>query len=198
MPSFYSFVKAELYRGYQLEHDEERFVARREKVYMFMKIPREVEKFMSYGFFQCTDAFLFLFTFLPVRFLMAVWALLTRPFIRLFRCVKINFPLLFNFYNNEAFIHSPNKARYLNKPTLLSSEIVDLLKGTIIIVCGIALSRLDMAMLYHLIKSQSVIKLYIFYNMLEVFITFYLYFTIKLSKIIPRLVTSYSQCLDKI
>lgn len=198
MPSFYSFVKAELYRGYQLEHDEERFVARREKVYMFMKIPREVEKFMSYGFFQCTDAFLFLFTFLPVRFLMAVWALLTRPFIRLFRCVKINFPLLFNSYNNEAFIHSPNKARYLNKPTLLSSEIVDLLKGTIIIVCGIALSRLDMAMLYHLIKSQSVIKLYIFYNMLEVFITFYLYFTIKLFKIIPRLVTSYSQCLDKI
>lgn len=52
----------------------------------------------------------------------------------------------------------------------MPSEIVDFLKGVIIIVCGIALSRLDMAMMYHLIKSQSVIKLYIFYNMLEVMV----------------------------
>ncbi len=84
MPSFYSFIRAELYRGYQLEHDEERYVARREKVYLFMKIPREVEKFMSYGFFQCTDAFLFLFTFLPLRFVLALWAMVTRPILHFF------------------------------------------------------------------------------------------------------------------
>lgn len=84
MPSFYSFVRAELYRGYQLENDEERYVARRQKVYLFMKIPREVEKFMSYGFFQCTDAFLFLFTFLPLRFVLALWGMTTRPILHLF------------------------------------------------------------------------------------------------------------------
>ena len=54
----------------------------------------------------------------------------------------------------------------------MPSEIVDFLKGVIIIVCGVALSQLDMAMMYHLIKSQSVIKLYIFYNMLEVLVDF--------------------------
>jgi hypothetical protein len=85
MPSFYSFVRAELYRGYQLENDEERYVARRQKVYLFMKIPREVEKFMSYGFFQCTDAFLFLFTFLPLRFVLALWGMVTRPILHFFR-----------------------------------------------------------------------------------------------------------------
>lgn len=84
MPSIFTFVRAELYRGYQLEQDEQRYVARREKVYTFMKIPREVEKFMSYGFFQCTDAFLFLFTFLPLRYILALWALITRPFLQLF------------------------------------------------------------------------------------------------------------------
>ena len=84
MPSFYRFIRAELSRGYQLEHDEERYVARREKVYTFMKIPREVEKFMCYGFFQCTDAFLFLYTFLPMRFLLALWALVTKPILRIF------------------------------------------------------------------------------------------------------------------
>jgi hypothetical protein len=46
------FLRTELTRGYQLEHDEERFSARREKVYSFIKIPREVERFMSYGFLQ--------------------------------------------------------------------------------------------------------------------------------------------------
>lgn len=46
------FVQTELTRGYQLEYDEERFSARREKIYSFMKIPREVEKFMTYGFLQ--------------------------------------------------------------------------------------------------------------------------------------------------
>lgn len=170
MSSFYNFVRAELYRGYQLEHDEERYVARREKVYTFMKIPREVEKFMrynisllvhthqfghkppffsidSYGFFQATDAFLFLFTFLPLRFILAVWAIVTRPILLMFSFSRVNY-----------------------KRVLQPSEIVDFLKGTIIIFCCIVLSHVDMAMMYHLIKSQSVIKLYIFYNMLEVII----------------------------
>lgn len=51
-PSLLTFLNVELTRGYMLEHDEERYSARREKVYSFMKIPREVEKFMAYGFFQ--------------------------------------------------------------------------------------------------------------------------------------------------
>lgn len=46
------FLRTELTRDYQLEHDEEKFSARREKVYSFIKIPREVENFMAYGFLQ--------------------------------------------------------------------------------------------------------------------------------------------------
>lgn len=145
MPSIFTFVRAELYRGYQLEQDEQRYVARREKVYTFMKIPREVEKFMSYGFFQCTDAFLFLFTFLPLRYILALWALITRPFLQL-------------FCHNKTY----------SKRILLPSEIIDVIKGTIILICCFILSYIDTAMMYHLIKSQSVIKLYIFFNMLEV------------------------------
>lgn len=53
-PSLLKFIGVELTRGYMLEHDEERYSARREKVYSFMKIPREVEKFMAYGFFQAS------------------------------------------------------------------------------------------------------------------------------------------------
>lgn len=77
--SLFSFLFTEVTRGYALEHDEERYSARRENVYSFMIIPREVEKFMSYGFMQCTDSFLFVYTYLPIRVTLALFALIVRP-----------------------------------------------------------------------------------------------------------------------
>ena len=70
-PGFFSFLWSELSRGYALENDEARYAEKRRKVYAFVKIPRELERFLAYGFLQCTDAFLFFFTFLPLRFLLA-------------------------------------------------------------------------------------------------------------------------------
>lgn len=77
--SFFDFVKIELTRGYVPEHDEERFTARREKIYTFIKIPRELEKFMVYGVLQCIDSFLYIHTFLPIRYLLAICAVIWRP-----------------------------------------------------------------------------------------------------------------------
>ena len=87
--SLLAYLRSEVTRGYQLENDQERYQIKREKVkqhaslfvrnlnfdiyilslqvYTFLKIPRELEKFMSYGFFHCLDSFLFVFTFLPIR-----------------------------------------------------------------------------------------------------------------------------------
>lgn len=80
LPSILSFLNVELTRGYLLENDEEQYAARREKVYSFMNIPREMEKFMIYGFLQCADSFLYVYTFLPIRFILALRRLLMRPF----------------------------------------------------------------------------------------------------------------------
>uniref|UniRef100_A0A1Q3FXG3 Putative membrane protein n=1 Tax=Culex tarsalis TaxID=7177 RepID=A0A1Q3FXG3_CULTA len=143
--SLYDFFRIELTRGYVLEHDEERYSARREKIYSFMKIPRELEGFMAYGVLQCADSFLYIYTFLPIRFAMALWALVTRP---LARCL--------------------GRRRPSQRRLLTPAEICDLLKASIWIVCSWTMFYVDTNMLYHLIKSQSIIKLYIFYNMLEV------------------------------
>uniref|UniRef100_A0A1B6K9F4 TAPT1-like protein n=1 Tax=Graphocephala atropunctata TaxID=36148 RepID=A0A1B6K9F4_9HEMI len=143
-PSLLKFLGVELTRGYILEHDEEQYTARREKVYSFAKIPVEAEKFMAYGFFQCADSYLFVYTFLPVRFILAVWALVTRPI-----CSCFGF-------------------RRSSKSLLKPAEICDLLKVAIVVLCTVFMFCIDTSMMYHLIKSQSVIKLYIFYNMLEV------------------------------
>jgi len=50
--SLWDFISVEFKRGYSLENDEKEFSDRREKVYTFMKIPLEVERFMFYGFCQ--------------------------------------------------------------------------------------------------------------------------------------------------
>uniref|UniRef100_A0A0A9Y4K5 Protein TAPT1 n=1 Tax=Lygus hesperus TaxID=30085 RepID=A0A0A9Y4K5_LYGHE len=139
-PSLWEFLGSELNRSYALENDEEQYSARREKVYSFMKIPREVEKFMVYGFMQCADSFFFVYTFLPIRFVLAAWTILSKPFQTCFG------------------VSSPMNA----------AQICDLLKGSILVVCSFMMSYIDTSIMYHMIKSQSVIKLYIFYNMLEV------------------------------
>ncbi|XP_017101926.2 protein TAPT1 homolog [Drosophila bipectinata] len=142
--TFFDFFKIELTRGYMLEHDEERYSARRQKIYSFMRIPRDLERFMVYGIMQCADSFLYIHTFLPIRFLMAVWALVYRTVARIFR-----------FRSGGQRLLSP-------------AEICDLLKGVIWIIVTLIMLLVDTNRVYHIIKSQSIIKLYIFYNMLEV------------------------------
>ena len=48
------------------------------------------------------------------------------------------------------------------------AELCDLLKGVILISCCIIMNYVDVSMMYHLIRGQAIIKLYIFFNMLEV------------------------------
>lgn len=51
---------------------------------------------------------------------------------------------------------------------LQPAQVCDVLKGFIMVICYSMMSYVDYAMMYHLIRGQSVIKLYIIYNMLEV------------------------------
>jgi len=146
--SLLGYISSEVTRSYMLEHDQERYRSKREKMYTFMRIPRELEKFMSYGFFHCLDSFLFVFTFLPLR---VSWGLFS---------VLIRYPLQFLGIQ-------PSGGRSKNR-LLHPAEIIDLLKFFIIGSCCYAMSYVDTSMLYHMIKSQSVIKLYLMYNMIEV------------------------------
>ncbi|XP_026821239.1 protein TAPT1 homolog [Rhopalosiphum maidis] len=140
--TLWDFILIEFNRGYFLENDEKEFSDRREKVYTLMKIPLEVERFIFYGICQCADSFLFVYTFLPLRVFIALKSLV---------CSTLS-----KFMNKN------------NRKQLSSAEICDLLKMAVLITCYIMLVPLDTSMIYHLIKSQSVIKLYIFFNMLEV------------------------------
>ncbi|XP_063813078.1 transmembrane anterior posterior transformation protein 1 homolog [Pseudophryne corroboree] len=77
--SLFRFIGAELTRGYFLEHNEAKYKERRERVYTCLRIPRELEKLMIFGFFLCLDAFLYVFTLLPLRVLLAFIRFITLP-----------------------------------------------------------------------------------------------------------------------
>ncbi|XP_064813933.1 transmembrane anterior posterior transformation protein 1 homolog [Oncorhynchus masou masou] len=53
-------------------------------------------------------------------------------------------------------------------PLLQPAQVCDVMKGFIVVLCYVMMSYVDYSMMYHLIRGQSVIKLYIIYNMLEV------------------------------
>lgn len=45
------------------------------------------------------------------------------------------------------------------------------LSGSIVVICWVLLTYVDVSVLYHTVRGQSVIKLYVIYNMLEVQVT---------------------------
>ncbi|KAM3622797.1 uncharacterized protein V6R79_003287 [Siganus canaliculatus] len=137
--SLVRFITTELTRGYFLEHNEAKYTERRERVYTCLRIPKELEKLMTFGFFLCLDAFLYVFTLLPLRVILALLRLLTLP------CCGLSGSRL-----------------------LQPAQVCDVLKGFIMLLCYSMMSYVDYSMMYHLIRGQSVIKLYIIYNMLEV------------------------------
>ncbi|XP_028966668.1 transmembrane anterior posterior transformation protein 1 [Galendromus occidentalis] len=147
--SFWEYLHGEFRRGYYLENDEQRYDDRREKFYMFFKIPKEFEKFQFYGLVQCIDAFLFVFTLLPVRFVFSTYAGLTN-------WIKVVFHKL---TKHGSPVHNRR---------LQPAETCDFIKGLIIIIVAYLTTYIDTSVLYHMVKTQSVIKLYIFFNMLEV------------------------------
>lgn len=158
MHSFGEYIHGELRRGYVLENDEQRYTERRQKFYTFFKVPMEFEIFMFQAYFQIVDAFLFVFTLLPIRFLLSIWFLITRSLSKLFGRFS-------HYQRHPKFVTDQPGQHGLLQP----AEICDLLRGIIIICSTILISYVDTSILYHTIKSQSVIKLYIFFNMLEVF-----------------------------
>ncbi|XP_060063301.1 transmembrane anterior posterior transformation protein 1 homolog [Ylistrum balloti] len=138
--SVFGYVISELTRGYMLERDKEKFTERRQRVYTFMKTPRELEKFIVFGFFQLVDAFLFLFTFLPLRIVLALLKIITHP------C---------GFF-------MPKSPRFLEP-----AQICDILKGIILLASFFIINYIDTSMMYHLVRGQAIVKLYVFFNMLD-------------------------------
>lgn len=69
--SFLRYLLSEVSRGYLPEEDR-LLQEKQRRVSTFIHTPLQLEKLMIFGFFICADSFLFVFTILPIRVLLAL------------------------------------------------------------------------------------------------------------------------------
>lgn len=115
--------------------------ARHERVHNFLLVPFRYECLILSGMTICLDALLHNVTILPLRALLSI------------KC---------SVWSNICFILRFRKKRH---PCLTQ----DVLKVLLISFNLLMLSWVDSSRIYHLIRGQSVIKLYVIYNVFEVF-----------------------------
>ncbi|KAI6026291.1 DUF747-domain-containing protein [Pisolithus microcarpus] len=109
-----------------------------ERVSNFLSIPFAIEKITGFGFILCLDSFLYTFTILPIRFLLAIFRLLSNTL-------------------------------SLSKSHLPPSQKADILRSLLIVVSvTILLPLTDASKIYHSIRGQDTIKLYVIFNSLEI------------------------------
>ena len=113
-----------------------------EQLVNIIKIPAYLEHVMIFGVMTCLDSFLYTFTILPLRFCYSVYV------------------LLINQVNNLAGLQPGAR--------LSTARKADLRKGFILIVVLFGLLELDTSRIYHGIRGQSAIKLYVMFNVLEI------------------------------
>ncbi|KAJ7072354.1 eukaryotic membrane protein family-domain-containing protein [Mycena amicta] len=119
-----------------------------DRVYNFLSIPlaslllsfisANLYKIIGFGFLLCLDSFLYTFTILPIRFALA-WP-----------------RLVFNTLSRSA-------------PPLPPSQKADILRMLLLVVSVLILTPLtDASKIYHFIRGQETIKLYVIFNALEI------------------------------
>ncbi|KAH7914117.1 eukaryotic membrane protein family-domain-containing protein [Hygrophoropsis aurantiaca] len=109
-----------------------------ERVSNFLSIPLATEKIIGFGFILCLDSFLYTFTILPIRFALAAFRFLTN---------------LLTF----------------SKSHLPPSQKADILRTLLLVISTIVLIPLtDASKIYHSIRGQDTIKLYVIFNALEI------------------------------
>ncbi|KAF9918873.1 hypothetical protein BX616_004825 [Lobosporangium transversale] len=118
---------------------------KRERVANFLSVPIAFEKMLTFGYFVCLDSFLYTFTILPARFLLATAALFRYIFSRTW------------FSKN------------MERTRLKSSQKCDLIKVTLVVVACTILQSVDASRTYHFIRGQNAMKLYAIFNCLEIF-----------------------------
>jgi hypothetical protein len=94
---------------------------------------------MFFGYALCLDSFLHTFTILPIRVLMALNALL----------LHLKYPRVANARMTRA-------------------QQADLSRGAMLLLSIIILGQVDASRLYHSVRGQSVFKLYVVFNVLEI------------------------------
>lgn len=222
-----------IYRSSTSENVYESSRIKFERLLNFLLLPPQLEQIIYFGTLACLDAWLYTFTILPLRFLIAVAILIQWWGQALDKEIRFITGFIYHGLgrmwhrrrgrgNSDAPSHARSVAqarqpqpstpshhpqpgrtadnnggatdgmkfeterkvrqgwgrkhrRVKSQPSLLlSSHKADLLQGAVIICSCMILMKFDASRMYHSIRGQAAIKLYVIYNVLEVSYEIYL------------------------
>ena len=133
----------------------------------FLTVPSKVEMFIVFGFFICVDAFLYVITFLPIRVSYSLYLLV---------CEGMGMiTSVFSGSSGDVKVSSSSSSSEAGKRGMVlrglfhRSHLYDLMRGAFMIVSCYVLMQLNMSRVYHYIRGQTLIKLYVLTAMLEIF-----------------------------
>lgn len=130
-------------------------------VHNFLLVPFMLERLIILGNVVSLDAFLYVLTFLPIRVLFSTILLLIDSGRLLNNVLYSLSPKI--LLSGNIFDHfSTIKFRFHR------TNLYDLMRGLLLLQGYIALRQLDMSKVYHYIRGQNVIKLYVLCSMMEI------------------------------
>jgi hypothetical protein len=90
---------------------------------------------------------------------------------------------------DELLFCFPSSSNRLFEP----AQIIDIVKGLVVLGCAIPMCFMDISVVYHTVRAQAAIKLYMFFNMLEVRMKIVIEKKIQSFKVCDRLLSSFGQ-----
>ena len=146
--SILSYVKSSLYSDpVQTKATLSQIATIENNLLNFVSVPHRLEQLLAFGFLISMDCFLYAVTFLPVKVVMSIASL----------CFTV--------------VHVVSKGSVPCPPFLRfnRANLYDLIRGVLILVSCTLLKRLSLGILYHWIRGQAMIKLYVLIAIMEVF-----------------------------
>jgi hypothetical protein len=147
-------------------------------------LPPKLEGAMIFGVLACLDSWLYIFTILPLRFAKAVGVLMQFWKMQIWdyffydgnklrkKHRKSSVPTASNSSGDQEKRRSGGGDRKKRKERKVSglnaNHKADILRGMVLFTSCWFLMRFDASKMYHSIRGQSGIKLYVIYNMLDV------------------------------
>lgn len=132
---------------------------KRRGVYNLVQVPMRLERLVVFCFCICVDEFLHLFTLLPLRCAIACCSVMWLSMKHVAWSVQTLLP-----------VSLPTLVSSRQPPWLYSScTVIDWMHMSIFVFTSVVLASFDISSVYHSIRGQSVIKLYVVFNVMEIF-----------------------------
>lgn len=160
--SFWEYISREL--GWGLGLPWYRKSSSTQHVINFLSVPLHLEPLLLFGHAICFDMFLFQFTLLPVRCCIGIYTFLTIIVQNLWDRVRRILGV-----SSSSSSPSSSSSSFFTVQSFTRAHAYDIIRMFIIIVATIVLGWVQVSRVYHYIRGEAIIKLYVIFNILEIF-----------------------------